>query len=65
LDASNSYFLMGIFYFEKEYFKKSLVCFIKTLYIRRRELGEMHPSCADCLLNIGILYKKLDTFMKA
>jgi len=65
LEGSNCYFQMGIFYYEKEAFKKSLVCFIKTLYIRQKELGEFHPSCGDCHLNMAILYKRMNNYMKA
>lgn len=66
LEASNCYFLVGLYYFDQEFFQKSLACFIKALYIRTRELGgENHPACADCYLNMGILYKKLEVPIKA
>jgi len=42
-----------------------VACFAKALAIRQKVFastpGEkfvMHPSCADCLLNLGILYKQ-------
>jgi hypothetical protein len=60
LEASNCYFLVGLYYFEQDNYQKSLACFIKTQYIRKKELGEGHPSCSDCLLNMGILYKKMN-----
>lgn len=65
LEASNCYYLVGIYYFENELPQKSLACFIKSLFIRSNELGPSHPSCADCLLNMGILYKKLGVHLKA
>jgi hypothetical protein len=34
LEASNCYFLVGLFYFEVEMLQKSLACFTKALYIR-------------------------------
>lgn len=39
--------------------QKSLACFIKALYIRKKELGEISLGAADCHYNIGIIYKKL------
>lgn len=60
LEASNCYFLVGLYYFEEQILQKSLACFIKALYIRTKELGgENHPACADCLMNMGVLYKRL------
>lgn len=60
LEASNCYFLVGLYYFEEQQLQKSLACFIKALFVRTKELGgESHPACADCLLNMGILYKRL------
>lgn len=66
IEASNCYFLVGLYYFEEQQFHKSLACFIKSLYIRSKEFGsESHPSCADCLLNMGILYKRLGIPVRA
>eukprot|EP00347_Sterkiella_histriomuscorum_P018564 403345037 len=66
LEASNCYFLVALYYFEQEQYHKSLACFIKALYSRSRELGgENHPACADCYLNMAILYKKLQVPIKA
>ncbi|CDW74513.1 tpr domain containing protein [Stylonychia lemnae] len=66
LEASNCYFLVGLYYFEQNYYQKSLACFIKSLYSRQKELGgDNHTACADCYLNIGILYKKLNVPLKA
>lgn len=59
LEASNCYFLVGLYYYEQQAWQKSLACFIKALYVRGKELGDGHISCADCHLNIGILYNKL------
>ena len=43
-----------------------MACFIKSLYSRQKELGgDNHTACADCYLNIGILYKKLNVPLKA
>lgn len=66
LEASNCYFLVGVYYFEESLLQKSLACFIKTQYIRTVEFGtDQHPACADCLLNMGILYKRLGVPIRA
>jgi len=33
---------------------------MKTLYIRKKDLGTVSLGAADCHYNMGILYKKLD-----
>lgn len=40
-------------------FQKSLACFLKTLYIRKKDLGAVSLGAADCHYNMAILYKKL------
>ena len=57
LEASNAYFLVGIYYFEEQMTHKSVACFRKALAIRQSKFGPLHASCGDCLLNLGILYK--------
>jgi tetratricopeptide (TPR) repeat protein len=37
---------------------KAAACFLKCLEIRKLKLGENHPGCSDCLLNLGIVYKR-------
>jgi len=59
VEAGNAYFMIGVYYFEQEQFQKSLACFIKALYIRKKELGALSLGAADCHFNIGIIYKKL------
>lgn len=65
LETSNAYFLVGVYYYEKEISHKAVACFAKALAIRQKVFAKgvndtrvMHPSCADCLLNLGILYKQ-------
>jgi len=65
LEASNCYFLVGIYYFEEKFHQKALACFMKSLNIREKRLGERHQSCSDCRLNMGILYKKLGALSQA
>jgi len=64
-EAGNSYFMIGVYYFEQEQLQKSLACFIKALYIRKKDLGEMSLGAADCHYNMGILYKKLNVPSRA
>jgi hypothetical protein len=45
--------------------QKSLACFIKSLYIRKKELGSFSLGAADCHFNIAVLYKKLGIGPKA
>lgn len=59
VEAGNAYFMIGVYYFEQEQLQKSLACFIKALYIRKKELGPLSLGAADCHYNIGIIYKKL------
>jgi hypothetical protein len=42
-----------------------LACFIKSLYIRKRELGESSLGAADCHLNMAVIYKQLGIGPKA
>lgn len=59
VEAGNAYFMIGVYYFEQNRYQKSLACFIKALYIRKKELGALSLGVADCHYNIGIIYKKL------
>mmetsp|Transcript_10292 Transcript_10292/g.15720 ORF Transcript_10292/g.15720 Transcript_10292/m.15720 type:complete len:320 (+) Transcript_10292:1017-1976(+) len=59
MEAGNAYFMVGIYYYEQEQFQKSLACFIKAHYIRRKELGAHSLGVADCHMNMGVVYKKL------
>ena len=60
LEVSNAFFLMGVYYSEKgpNFIHKSIACFGKSLAIREKKFGNSDSSCADCLVNMGILYKK-------
>lgn len=65
LETSNAYYLVGVYYYEQEVAHKAVACFSKALAIRQKVFAKtpneqrvMHPSCADCLLNLGILYKQ-------
>jgi tetratricopeptide (TPR) repeat protein len=60
LEAGNAYFLMAIYYFEQNQLQKSLACYMKTLYIRKKDLGPESLGAADVHFNMGILYKKLN-----
>ena len=51
---------MGVFYFESKQLKKSMACFMKTLYIRQTEIGVDSLGAADCHYNLAVLYKLLD-----
>jgi len=57
LETSNAYYLVGVYYFEQSLTHKAVACFGKSLAIRRKKFGNSHPSCSDCLVNLGILYK--------
>ena len=59
LESSNSYFLLGVYYASKSahFTHKSIACFGKALSIRERK-KDCDASCADCLLNMGLLYKR-------
>lgn len=65
LETSNAYFLVGCYYFERGTLNKSAACFMKSLAVRQYKLGETHKACADCLLNLGIIYKKLGFPLRA
>ena len=62
LEASNAYFMIGVYYFEIEHIQKSLGCFIKSLSIRKTKLGPHSIGIADCHYNMAILYKKLGIY---
>ena len=57
METSTAYFLVGVYYHEKNINHKSIACFRKSLAIRETIFSPLHYSCADCLLNLGILYK--------
>ena len=42
LEASNAYFMVGIYYYEKGKSHKSVACFRKALAIREKILSPMH-----------------------
>jgi tetratricopeptide (TPR) repeat protein len=65
LEAGNAYFMMGIYYYEQKQLAKSLACFIKTHFIRVKELGEISLGTADCLINMATIYKRIGFWTKA
>ena len=60
LESGNAYFMMGVYYLEQNQHQKSLACFLKALYIRKKDLGPYSLGAADCHYNMAILYKKLN-----
>lgn len=58
-EVSNAYFMVGIYYFERDLLQKALACLLKALFIRRKEHGPESPGAADCHFNIGVIYKRL------
>lgn len=65
VETSNAYFLIGVYYFEQKLLHKAAACFQKCLAIRQLKLGRVHTGSADCLLNLGIIYKKLNFLKRA
>ena len=57
IEVSNCYFLLGVFYLENLYLKKSMACFKRASTVRLRHYGPEHTSVADCYFNIGIVMK--------
>lgn len=47
LDASNCYFMMGVFYYKQRQFIKSIACFKRALTLRSDNLGEDHETVGD------------------
>ena len=58
-ESGNAYFQIGIYYFEHKAFTKSLVCFTKCLFMRKKDLGDQSMGVSDCHYNLAILYQKL------
>lgn len=50
LEASNCYFLIGCYFAEEGFLRKSIACFLKSAACR----GEL---AGDCYFNIGVLYE--------
>lgn len=65
LEASNCYFMLGLFYQEQKLLEKSIAAFKKSEDIRIESLGEDHESIADCQYNLGLLFKKKENWFKA
>ena len=65
LEASNCYFMMGLFYQEQKLLEKSIAAFKKSEDIRIESLGEDHESVSDCEYNLGLLFKKKENWYKA
>lgn len=57
LETSDCYYMVGIFYLENLYLKKSMACFRRSAKIRREILGNDHCCVSDCEFNIGIIYE--------
>jgi len=65
LEASNCYYLLGIFYLENSYLKKAMACMKKALEIRQGQVGSNHTSISDCYYNIGLIFYVLGNKTKA
>lgn len=65
LEASNCYFMIGLFYQEQKMIEKSIAAFRKCEDIRIEVLGDEHETIADCEYNLGLLYKRKENFFKA
>ena len=65
LEASNCYYLVGIFYLENSYLKKSMACMKKALEIRLSQLGSNHSAISDCYYNIGLIFYILGDRVKS
>lgn len=59
VEASNAYFMVGVYYYETEQLQKSLACFLKALYIRKMDHGETTQAAGEVHYNLAIVYKKL------
>ena len=42
LETSNAYFLVGLYYFEREALNKAAACFMRSHAIRKVKLGPTH-----------------------
>ncbi len=51
LEASNCYFLMGIYFKEIFHYHKAIACFVKAATLREKNGG-------DCYINLGHIYLK-------
>lgn len=56
LEASNAYFMLGVFYMDIKKYQKAIACFSISLQIRAQIYGLEHGSIADCLANMGVCY---------
>jgi tetratricopeptide (TPR) repeat protein len=68
LESSNAYYLMGIYYYEQgsSLAHKAIACFGRSLYIREKHYKPHSAvSMADCLLNLGLIYKQRGFYEKA
>lgn len=48
LEASNGFFLMGVYYLQHKYLTQALACFKQALQIRTNKIGGQSESIADC-----------------
>lgn len=65
LEASNCYYLVGIFYLENSYLKKAMACMKRALEIRTSQVGQNHSSVSDCYYNIGLIFHVVGNKTKA
>jgi len=56
---------IGLTYKSKGDYEKALAYFLKSLEIRKKVLGELHPAYATSLNNIGSTYKSKGDYGKA
>ena len=62
IDVAHSYHTMGSVLQSMEKYEKSLYFFDKSLKIRVRELGEIHPDTARTYDQIGVVYYKMGKY---
>ena len=65
LEASNCYFLVGVFYLENRYLKRSIACFMKSKDVRTQNLGYDHLSVSDCHFNIAFILTLTNDLIEA
>lgn len=57
IEATNAYFMVGVYYDEQEQYEKSLACFVKTLFLLGQLKKEETTAAADCHYNMGSVFK--------
>lgn len=65
LEASNCYFMIGLFYQEQKLLEKAIASFKKSEDIRIEAFGEDHECISDTQYNLGLLFKRKENWYKA